>query len=124
MAPKEKKILIVDDEDYVRKIIQLKLEEDGFHVDAAHDEATCLSKVKSFQPDLILMDLMLENFSGLDTVKILKKDPETKSIPVIILTGRSCEEDYKAALTVGAEGFITKPILPNRLIQQIKRYLK
>jgi CheY-like chemotaxis protein len=124
MTHKKNKILIVDDEEYVRKIIQLKLEEEGFHVDTAHDEAACLSKVQSFQPDLILMDLMLENCSGLDTVKILKKDLETKSIPVLVLTGRSFEEDYKEAIKVGAEGFITKPILPNRLIQQIKRYLK
>ncbi len=123
MTLKDKKILVVDDEDYVRKMIQLKLEEDGFHVDTAHDGATCLSKVKSFQPDLILMDVMLETFSGLDTVKILKQDPETKSIPVLVLTGRSFEEEYKEAMKVGANGFITKPILPNRLIQQIKQYL-
>ncbi len=117
------KILVVDDEDYVRQMIQLKLEEEGFDVDTAHDEASCLSKVKEFKPDLILMDVMLEDLSGLDTVEIMKKDPETKSIPVLVLTGRSFEEDRKEAMAVGAVGFITKPILPTRLIQQIKRYL-
>ena len=117
------KILVVDDEEYVRQMIQLKLEEEGFVVRTAHDEASCLSVVKDFQPDLILMDVMLDDLSGLDTVEVLKKDEATKAIPVLVLTGRSFDEDRKEAMEVGAVGFITKPILPTRLIQQIKRYL-
>ncbi|MBN2144019.1 MAG: response regulator [Candidatus Aureabacteria bacterium] len=123
MNPTPKKILIVDDEEYVVDMIKLRLEEEGYEIQSAPDGSVAIKTAESFQPDLIIMDLMMEGLTGTETIKILKANKNTSIIPVLVLTGKVSEEDKKEVLSAGAKDFITKPILPARLLFQIKKML-
>ncbi|EKD27933.1 MAG: response regulator receiver protein [uncultured bacterium] len=119
---REKKILIVDDEKYVLEMIQMRLLEEGYDVSISSNPEDGIRKAIDIKPDLIIMDLIMQDMSGIDAIKILKLKPQTKNIPVIVLTGKTLEEDKSEAIKAGATGFISKPILPNRLIQEIEKF--
>jgi len=120
----KKKILVVDDEQYILEMIQLRLEE-AYDVKIASSGEKAFTIALSFQPDLILMDLILESgMSGIQTISKIKSEDETKDIPILVLTGKTLDEDKEESLKVGASEFISKPILPSRLIERINEYLK
>ena len=119
-----KKILIVDDEEYVVEMIKLRLlQEEGYQIETASNGADGIKIAEVFQPDLIIMDLMMEGLTGTETIKILKANNTTAAIPVLVLTGKVSEEDKNEVLSAGAKGFVTKPIMPTRLIFQIRKLL-
>lgn len=119
-----KKILIIDDEKYVREMIQLRLQEDGYEVSIAEDATEGVNIAKIFNPDLIIIDLMMEGISGIDGIKNLRKESITSNTKILVLSGQSLEEDKKNALDAGANGFLNKPVLPNRLINEINKFFK
>jgi len=119
----EYKILIVDD--VVSNVLLLKilLTNEKFQVCTANCGNACIEQAKKEHPDLILLDVMMPDISGFDTAVILKKDPETKDIPIIFLTALNTPADLVKGFQVGANDFLTKPFnkeeLVMRVVQQI-----
>ncbi|MCK5706359.1 MAG: response regulator [Candidatus Aureabacteria bacterium] len=119
-----KKILIVDDEEYIVKMLELKLKEDGFECFSCTTTKEGIKAAKTFMPDLILMDIMMPNVNGLEATEILKSSEETKHIPILILSAKSMEEDQEKARELGADGFLSKPILPQKLLVKIRKFFE
>ncbi|WP_404923901.1 phosphate regulon transcriptional regulator PhoB [Nisaea nitritireducens] len=118
------KILIVEDEAPIVTLLRYNLEREGFEVLEAGDgeEAMLLAMEKS--PDLILLDWMLPLLSGVEVCRRLRRTPETKGIPVIMLTARGDEGDRIRGLNAGADDYITKPFSPSELIARIRAVLR
>jgi DNA-binding response OmpR family regulator len=104
-----KRILLVDDNPSFAEILSLNLEAAGYQVVIAGDGLEALNLARKEHPDLILLDLMLPYMDGHKTCKLFKMDKGLKCVPVIMITSRNTDEDRAKALTVGADGFISKP---------------
>jgi two-component system alkaline phosphatase synthesis response regulator PhoP len=118
--PMPKKILVVDDEPNIIKVLKSRLSHSGYDVITAVSGRTCLKKAKDEKPDLILLDILLPGLNGFEVCKHLKKDKETKDIPIIMLTSLAQEKDLSKGLEEGASCFITKPFNPADLLYEIK----
>ena len=115
------KILAVDDESQVLRIIKRNLEEGGYRVAITSDSEGALSMVETEEPDLVLLDLMLQGTNGLE---VLKRIREFSGVPVIFLSARSKEEDVVKALRAGADDYILKPFAPSELLARIEAALR
>jgi DNA-binding response OmpR family regulator len=118
------KIMIVDDEADVIDMLVINLRAAGFQVVAVEDGATALAKARNEAPSLIILDLMLPRMPGLEICKVLKSDPATRHIPVIMLTAKAEEVDKIVGLELGADDYVTKPFSPRELILRINRSLR
>ncbi|MFH1621811.1 MAG: response regulator [Candidatus Omnitrophota bacterium] len=116
-----KKILVVDDEQDIREIIKISLEEDGFRVLEANNGKDAIELAKSEKPNLITLDILMPNMDGFQIAKILKEDPVTADIPIIILSVLS--EDKKQFMQ-GITDYISKPFKPNELVSKIKEAIE
>ena len=116
-----RKILTCDDEKHIVRLIQVNLERQGYEVITAFNGAECLEKVKEDRPDLIVLDVMMPEMTGFEVLDILKKDPETESIPIIMLTARAQDSDVLRGWQSGVECYLTKPFNPMELIAFVKR---
>jgi len=118
------KILIVDD--VVSNVLLLKilLSNEKFQVCTASNGNQCLEKVKTDHPDLILLDVMMPDISGFDTAVILKKDPETRDIPIIFLTALNSPSDLVKGFQVGANDFLTKPFNKEELVMRVMHQIE
>lgn len=116
-----RKILTCDDEKHIVRLIQVNLERQGYEVITAFNGAECLEKVKEDRPDLIVLDVMMPEMTGFEVLDALKKDPETESIPVIMLTARAQDSDVLRGWQSGVECYLTKPFNPMELIAFVKR---
>ena len=113
-------ILVVDDEPYIGRIIQLKLESGPYSVELAHDGRSALERLSSGQAyDLVLLDIMMPHLSGLDVLAQLRKLPGRERTPVIMLTAKGQETDRARAAELGATDFLTKPFSPKKLLARI-----
>ncbi len=119
-----KKILIVDDNEIDRRIIQRLLVKANYDLIIAEDGEKALQLVKKERPDLILLDCVMPGLSGTDVCQILKKDKEFKNIPVIFLTGMDTPTYVINCYDLGADQYLTKPINSRELISQIDMTLK
>jgi two-component system, OmpR family, phosphate regulon response regulator PhoB len=119
-----KQILIVEDEKPIRDMIAFGLRRAGFEVREAEDCRAARIQVADRLPDLVLVDWMLPDMSGLELTRMLKKDPTTRELPVIMLTARAEEEDKIRGLEGGADDYITKPFSPRELLARIKAVLR
>jgi two-component system alkaline phosphatase synthesis response regulator PhoP len=118
------KVLIVEDEEALRKVLQEKLERSGFETFAAKDGDEGWNLAKSKNPDIILLDLVLPKRSGFEVLTALKQDPELKEIPVFILSNLAEDESLKKALTMGAEDYFVKSQHPiNEVVEKVKNRL-
>lgn len=115
-----KKIMIVDDEPHIIELVKVCLEDTEYDVIEAVDGEEALQKIKESQPDLILLDIMLPKMDGYEVCRILKEDPETKSIPVVMLTAKGQEEDRNRGLECGVDAYMTKPFSPLKLLTEVK----
>jgi len=104
----KKKILIIEDDQLIVRAYLAHLERDGYKVETALDGKEGLEKVKSFKPDLILLDIIMPMLDGISTLKILKKDKETKKIPVILLTNVNEKDDVVLASKLGVLLYFVK----------------
>ena len=120
----KEKILIVEDEKDIIKMLEYNLKKEGFRVIAAHDGEDALDLALRQYPDLILLDLMLPGIDGLEVCKTLKNGSKTSSIPIIMLTAKSQESDKVVGLELGADDYVTKPFSPRELIARIKAVLR
>ncbi len=118
------KILVVDDEPDAVELIAFNLKAAGYEVTSAADGAEAIKKARSALPHLIVLDLMLPEVDGLEVCKILRRDPRTTAIPIIMLTAKAAEIDRVLGLELGADDYITKPFSPRELVLRIKRLLR
>ncbi len=119
-----KRILIVDDEESIIKLVKMYLEYHCYEVITANDGQEGLSKAKTEKPDLIVLDLMLPRINGYKVCGLLKKDTRYAKTPVILFTAKAQERDIKLGEEVGADAYITKPFEPEVLLSKIKELLK
>ena len=117
------KILVVDDEIYIVHILDFSLGVEGYDVMTALDGEQALAKVRQEKPDLIVLDIMMPKLDGYETCKALKSDPETRDIPVILLSAKGRNVDQKVGFEVGADDYITKPFSPRKLVERINSIL-
>ena len=115
-----RKILTCDDEKHIVRLIQVNLERQGYEVITAYNGAECLEKVAEEKPDLIVLDVMMPEMTGLRSWK-RSKNPETENIPVIMLTARAQDADVLRGWQSGVECYLTKPFNPMELIAFVKR---
>lgn len=113
-------VLVVDDEPYIGRIIQLKLETGPYAVELCHDGASALDLLRTEEPvDLILLDIMMPQMSGFDVLARLRELPHRAETPVIMLTAKGQETDRAQAASLGASDFLTKPFSPKKLLARI-----
>jgi len=118
------KILIVEDEAAVVTLLRYNLEHQGFEVDAVSDGEEALVAVEENPPDLILLDWMLPQLSGIEVCRQLRRKPATKQLPVILLTARGEEADTVRGLDSGADDYVTKPFSPAELTARVHALLR
>ena len=120
-----KRILVVEDDPDIALSLRLKLErEGGYAVDVVADGADGLRKAIDRPPDLVVLDLNLPGMDGFEVCRRLRKEPETASVPVIMLTARIGEDDRVAGLDLGADDYITKPFSPKEAVARVKAVLR
>jgi len=118
------RILVVEDEEAISQLLSYNLEREGFEVVVAPDGAEALVAVREQQPDLILLDWMLPNVSGIEICRQLRSREETRDTPIIILTARGEEEDRVRGLDTGADDYVTKPFSMSELVARIRAVLR
>ena len=118
------KILVVDDEPDALEVLGFKLREAGFTPLFAADGLKALAVVRAERPDLVVLDLMLPELDGLEVCKLMRRDPATASIPVLMLTAKAAEMDRVVGLELGADDYVTKPYSPRELVLRIRKLLK
>ena len=121
--PKEK-ILVVDDEEDIRELVKYNLAREGYKIFCASSGEKALKKAWAKLLDLIVLDLMLPGIDGLEVTKILKNDPKTQHIPIIMLTAKEEEADIVTGLELGADDYITKPFSPRVLVARIRAAIR
>ena len=119
----KKKVLIVDDEPNVRRLSR-KILSNTFDVVEAEDGKQAIEIANNQKPDVILMDMMMPKMDGLTACHAIKKDPTTKSIPVIMVTAIGFELNIKLSQQMGATGYVTKPFTPKDLLDKIAQVLQ
>ncbi|HOJ00548.1 MAG TPA: response regulator transcription factor [Anaerolineaceae bacterium] len=115
------KILVIEDEERMARFVRLNLEQDGFQVNEALTGREGLDKLRTFMPDLILLDIMLPDLDGFELLKMIR---EIDTVPVIMLTAKGEEEDKVRGLELGADDYITKPFSPRELVSRVKAVLR
>ena len=118
------RILVVEDDPELIELLKFNLSKAGFQVGVATDGAKALQQVRTHPPDLVLLDLMLPELDGLAVCEILRRDPATRSLPVIILTAVSSQLGRVAGLGAGANDYITKPFGLRDLLERIQAVLR
>jgi len=123
--PAEKLVLIVDDDEAVRDLIEFVIKKEGFKVDKAVDGEEALQKARQISPDIILLDLMLPKFGGFEILRELQND-ETVNIPIVIITGRYTDRSTSDMIKQepNVKDFIEKPVKPQALAAVVHKILK
>ncbi len=113
-------VLVVDDEPYIGRIIQLKLENGPYAVEVFQDGLAALARLRTeIQVDLILLDIMMPHMTGFEVLSELRALPQHRDTPVIMLTAKGHATDREQAATLGASDFLTKPFSPKKLLARI-----
>ena len=119
-----KKILAVDDERHIVRLVQVNLQRAGYEVVTAYDGKEALEKVASEQPDLIVLDVMMPYMDGFEVLQNLRKNMSTRELPVIMLTAKAQDADVFRGWQSGVDCYLTKPFNPMELISFVKRIFK
>ena len=117
------RILVVDDEPHIRRVLDAMLGTEGFDVVLASGGAEGLRAIASGSIDLVILDLYMPGASGLEILAKIRTDPENADTPVIILTAKGQDADREAAFAGGADDFLTKPFSPKKLVARIREIL-
>lgn len=118
-----RKILIADDEPYILNILDFSLGAEGYTVLQAVDGESALRLTIENLPDLAILDVMMPGLDGYEVCRRLKDDPRTKGVPVVLLTARNSLEDRRRGEAVRADGYMTKPFSPQRLLDLVQEHL-
>lgn len=117
-------VLVVEDEDAIREMLIMVLEQAGFQVSEAASAEEALSELAENRVDLLLLDWMLPGISGVELARRLKRESSYKELPIILLTARGEEEDKIRGLEIGADDYVTKPFSPKELVARIKAVMR
>jgi len=120
----DKTLLVVEDEQDILNLLSYNLENAGYLVHKAENGTQGVVKARQHNPDLILLDLMLPDLDGIEVCRRLRQDPNTRDIPIIMLTAKSGDEDIVHGLEVGADDYVTKPFSPKVLEARIRNVLR
>ncbi len=118
-----KKILIVDDEPNIVISLEFLMKKEGFEIAVAGDGEEALAKVASFNPDLVLLDVMMPKKSGFEVCEALRADPERAGLLIIMLTAKGRDTEVAKGLAIGADAYVTKPFSTKELVVQVKSML-
>lgn len=118
------KILVIDDEPDILELTKRILEPEGYHVITALSAMDGLQKAEAETPDLILLDIRMPKKDGIETCRILKKQPKTKSIPVVMFTALIQMSEMNAAKEAGASHYLVKPFMPESLRSEVKKHIQ
>lgn len=118
-----RKLLIVDDEDGVRALVRMTLDGGGYEIIEACEGGQALEMARQHRPDLVLLDVMLPDISGLEVCRELKGDPDLASMTIVMLTARAQTTDLGDAEEAGADGYFTKPFSPIALTRKVESVL-
>lgn len=116
-------VLVVDDDPVIQRLLRVNFEMEGYDVIVASDGVDGLERARAERPDIVVLDIMMPRMSGLDVAKALKGDPETASIPVLLLSAKAQEADLRAGDESGADAYLTKPFDPLQLLQRVEQLL-
>ena len=116
-------VLVVEDDPVILRLLEVNFELEGFTVLLAHDGAEGIEVARSNQPDVIISDIMMPKTSGLELVEVLKADPDTKGIPIVLLSAKAQTNDLKTGLEAGADDYVTKPFEPLDLVERVNELL-
>jgi len=116
-----KRVLVVDDDAKTVELVKLYLNRDGYKVEVAYDGVEALRLAREVRPDLIVLDLMLPGFDGLQVCQALRQESD---VPIIMLTARTTEEDKLNGLGLGADDYVTKPFSPRELAARVRAVLR
>ncbi|MCD6379348.1 response regulator [bacterium] len=119
----ERKVLVVDDEENITQILEFSIAAEGYEVVTASNGEEAIEKARKEQPNLIILDIMMPKVDGYEACRVIKSNPLTKKIPVILLTAKGREIDKRLGFEVGADDYIVKPFSPSKLIEKINEYL-
>jgi phosphate regulon transcriptional regulator PhoB len=123
MSPQEK-ILVVDDEPDIVELVAYNLKKEGFFIASASDGEEALGKIRKEKFDFIILDLMLPGMPGMEICRVLRNDPKTKNLPIIMLTAKGEEVDKILGLEIGADDYLTKPFSPRELLARMKAVMR
>ena len=118
------KILVVEDEADIRKLISYHLDQEHFHILEAENGEDALELAHRETPRLIVLDLMLPNLSGLEVCRLVRQNPDTAQTPILMLTAKAGEADRVTGLELGADDYITKPFSPREMVARVKALLR
>jgi len=121
MSDKKKRILVVDDERHIVRLVQVNLERAGYEVLTAYDGVEALEKVKSEMPDMVVLDVMMPRMDGFEVLKNMQADPRLQNIPVIMLTAKAQDADIFRGWASGVSSYLTKPFNPRELLVFVER---
>lgn len=125
MAETKEKILIVEDDMYINKMYQLKLNLEGYQVEIAENGRVGVEKTKSFKPDIILLDILMPEMDGFEVLKTVKANKDSKDIPVLIMSNLGQEDHIQKGKELGAVGYIVKTqYTPAKVVETIKEVLE
>jgi two-component system phosphate regulon response regulator PhoB len=117
-------VLVVDDEPDIARILGFHLKKEGYQVVTAADGRAAVEEAQRHRPDLVILDLMLPELSGMEVLKVLRGDEVTRKIPVILLTAKKDELDRVLGFELGADDYVTKPFSPREVVLRVRAVLK
>lgn len=124
MNENKKRVVVVEDDEHISKVYEIKLAKEGIQVLLAHDGVEAVAMISSEKPDLILLDLMIPKKDGFEVIEEIKKVPELAAIPVIVLSNLGQQSDQDRALGLGAAEYLVKVDYPiQEVVDKIKGYL-
>src|SRR5215475_11181467 len=114
------RVLVVDDDEVIRQLIAVNLTLEGFDVATAVDGQDCLDKVAAIDPDVITLDIMMPRLDGWMTASLLRRNPDTSAIKVVLITARAQEDDKTRGRQIGVDAYLTKPFDPSEMIRVVR----
>jgi DNA-binding response OmpR family regulator len=117
------KIVIAEDSSTVRRVVAARLAADGYQVLEAEDGEQAVALTRGEQPDLLVLDKVMPKLDGFEVIRLLREDPRTQSVPIVMLTERTSEEDVLGGLQLGVEEYMPKPFSPHELSARVRRIL-
>ncbi len=118
------KILVADDEPHILKLVKFTLENHGFEILEAENGLAAIELAKRDKPDMIILDVMMPLMSGYDACMKLKEIPETKNIPIVILSAKTQQYEISKGMEMGADAYLNKPFTPKELLAEVEKVLK
>ena len=120
MVEPKKTILIADDEEDLRMLVEITLEDARYHIMTAVDGQAALEQIRRVHPDLVILDWMMPGLNGFEIITQLRQDQDTAGIPVVLLTANDCPEDKAQAQALGIVAYLVKPFSPLELLETVR----